>query len=159
VIVLGVDPGKHTGLCVLDMDADGTGRVLATESVDGDAAALEEARRFGSFVTHAGRAAPGVDLVAVETIGRVYPRPGSGSRMSTGLVGAARLGGEICGETRARGLRVVEVSAEAWRKARKQRTRASRRWCGCASPTGPRGATHTCATQQALRSTPPSRRD
>lgn len=52
------------------------------------------------------------ELVVVECVRRVKPRPGMGSSMATHLACGSHVAGEVCGTSRAAGARVVTLTYE-----------------------------------------------
>ena len=57
------------------------------------------------------------ELVVVECVRKVKPRPGMGSSMATHLACGSHVAGEVCGTFRAAGARVVTLTYEQGRQA------------------------------------------
>lgn len=113
MIVLGVDPGRWVGWCVLDMPAGGDIRGARPSYVAAgvlDAEELGEARLCGALVTN------GIDRAGVERVERVLARRGAfDSARATSLVTAAWLGGTVAQALRAASIDVRTPSADAVR--------------------------------------------
>ena len=109
MIVLGVDPGSaHVGWAVLESGGpahvvSGSHEGLPTRDVIARLRGAVRTRRVG--------------LVAVERVEQVNARGGFGSQMATGLLLGHGVGQRIAQALEDDGVRVVEVTAEAWHLA------------------------------------------
>lgn len=111
---LSFDPGAHCGWTAAHADklgqlpeALGIGILDRTHTSGRDARVAEALDLLLRFQP---------DVVFVETVHFVVPRPGMGSDMAGHLSSAARLGGRLYQLAYDHGFAVAEVTAERWRK-------------------------------------------
>lgn len=115
--VLGIDPGATCGWALVDFAFPKTprfvigGAAVCVQLGLGDVFAFADARGTQAFM-----ARHEIDLVAIETVGRVFPRAGFGTDMATAIANASKLGGRILGAAEARGIETAECEANEWRQ-------------------------------------------
>jgi Holliday junction resolvasome RuvABC endonuclease subunit len=112
LIVLGVDPGATTGWALVKVSLSVSGSQWLAAGAEREPSNVLSVMR-GSMLTAGER----IELVAIETIGTVFPRARFGAGMAKDLARASRIGGELAGAAKVMGLTVAEVEAAAWRRA------------------------------------------